>query len=179
MRFHKFATLISILIFPLIFSACADYTTDTAPEILRLHIRANGNGTKDQAVKLLCRDAVTAYLEAELANVTDAETAKKEVKSRLKKLEELCNAVLKREGLSYKSSATVSNQYFPAKTYGNITLPSGYYDAVVITLGEGKGENWWCVVYPPLCYLEAKSEGGDGFKYKSKIAELFEKYFKN
>ncbi|MCL2797128.1 MAG: stage II sporulation protein R [Firmicutes bacterium] len=140
--------------------------------LLRLHIRANSNEASDQAVKLIVRDAVIAYLEEELKSVQDFETAKKEVGKRTNRIRELSDAVLKQEGFSYKSAAKLANEYFPTRVYGDKTVESGYYDALVINLGSGAGDNWWCVIYPPLCYFTAGG-GSEDVVYKSIIAEWF------
>ena len=154
---------------------CDSCASEDNQPLLRLHIRANSNLAADQAVKLVVRDAVIAYLEKELKDVRDFETAKKEVCKRMGRLQEVSDAVLKSEGFSYKSAAKLANEYFPTKTYGEVTVESGYYDALVINLGNGAGDNWWCVIYPPLCYFEAASE--QDVAYKSKIGEIIKKYF--
>jgi len=147
---------------------CGSCAEEEQP-LLRLHIRAHSNAAGDQNVKLVVRDAVIAYLEKELKEVKDFETAKREVGRRVGRIQEIADAVLKNEGFSYKSAAKVANEYFPTRVYGETTVESGYYDALIIDLGSGAGDNWWCVIYPPLCYFDA---GGDGdVAYKSKIGE--------
>ena len=175
---QKVTAVAIFFIFLLIFSACGTHTTtnvQTLAPLLRLHIRANSNQKEDQAVKLLVRDKVSVYLEKELAFVSDFATAKTEIQKRLGKVAEICDAVLKNEGFSYKSSVTFCNEFFPVRSYEGLVVESGYYDAVIIALGTGAGDNWWCVIYPPLCYLEVKSN--EKYTYKSKIAELIEQYF--
>ena len=73
----------------------------------------------------------------------------------------------------YKSRAVLREELFPTRTYDNLTLESGFYDALIVELGEGKGDNWWCVVYPPLCFVES----GHGYVYKSKIVEIIKNFF--
>jgi len=146
-----------------------------SPPLLRLHIRAHSNQSDDQAVKLGVRDAVVAYLESELSAVNDFETAKKEVGKRLARIRKISDGVLTDAGFGYRSAATLANEFFPARTYGGLTVESGYYDGLIICLGDGAGDNWWCVIYPPLCYIETAGE--TDFVYKSKIAEIIKKYF--
>lgn len=153
-----------IIALPIIFLSCTDNNTYSG-ELLRLHIRANSNGKEDQAVKLKVRDSINQYLNDNIA-ATSFSAAYAEIGLRLKKIAAVAEAVLKAEGFNYGATAELSNEYFPTRVYGNVEVKEGYYDALIVKLGEGKGDNWWCVVYPPLCY-------GDKFEYKSIFAELF------
>ena len=176
---RKWSLIAVIFILPILLCGCWDIGNDTGKKIdaqqplLRLHIRANSNEPGDQAVKLEVRDAVCAYFTDELSGVLDFETAKKEVAKRIAWIQRICDGILRDNGFSYQSTANLCNEYFPTRVYGNLTVECGYYDAVVIALGNGTGDNWWCVVYPPLCYLEAESDSD--FMYKSIIAEWWSK----
>ncbi len=177
MKKKKIIALITIIFtFASIFCGCVGNTTKDEPKLIRIHIRADSNEEKAQAVKLKVRDKVSEYLESELDGVNDFETAYKLLETKLKKLKEISDGVLEENGFSYKSNVRLNNEFFPTRSYENVVVESGYYDALIIELGSGKGDNWWCVIYPPLCYLEAKGSGR--VEYKSYIAELFEKYFK-
>lgn len=134
-------------------------------ELLRLHIRANSNDRVDQDVKLKVRDAINDYVSRNIDKTT-FDAAYAEIGERLDELSELASGVLERNGFSYKARAKLANEYFPTRAYKDVTVPEGYYDALIIELGEAKGNNWWCVIYPPLCY-------GENFEYKSIFAELF------
>ena len=81
-----------------------------------------------------------------------------------------------KNGFNYVSNIKINNEYFPTRTYANTTLESGYYDAVIIELGEAEGDNWWCVMYPPLCFVN-KNENNMQIKYKSKIWEWINSLF--
>lgn len=153
-----------ILSFSSIFSACADNNIYDG-ELLRLHIRANSDSACDQAVKLSVRDEVNAYISDNIDKTT-FEDAYNEIARNLSRIEETAVAALERNGYFYGAKARLCNEYFPTRKYKDVTVPEGYYDALVIELGEGKGANWWCVVYPPLCY-------GEEFEYKSFFADLF------
>jgi|AGTN01.2.fsa_nt_gi stage II sporulation protein R len=142
-------------------------------EFIRIHIRANSDAATDQEVKLLVRDALVEYLTPLLANCSDYKDAEKTLSSSLGALEEKADAVLSREGFSYSATVTFGKENFPARSYGELTLDSGIYEALVVSLGEGKGENWWCVAFPPLCFVPS---GGKNIVYKSKILELIKKY---
>ena len=151
---------------PSIFCACIGNNIYDG-ELLRLHIRANSNSSADQGVKLKVRDAVNAYIERNVKKTTFDE-AYADIGARLGIIDEVATEVLRANGFTYSARAKLTNEYFPTRKYGDTTVPDGYYDALIIELGEGKGDNWWCVVYPPLCYGEDEK-----FEYKSFFAELF------
>lgn len=166
-------TLIAILsVVGIIFICCVDTKPVSERELLRLHIRADSNDAVDQNVKLKVRDDVVKFLSVKTKDVKTVNEAYNLLSSLLSELKRIADNRLKAEGMSYTSSVRLSNEYFPTRAYGDLVLGSGYYDALIIELGSGKGDNWWCVVFPPLCYLEAT----DDFAYKSKIKELIEKY---
>lgn len=158
------AVVCIIFYIPFIFSACIDNNTYDG-ELLRLHIRANSNSTADQSVKLKVRDAVNAYIEVNIKKTT-FEEAYAEIGKNLDALSGIATNVLSRNGFAYGARAKLVNEYFPSRMYKDVVVPEGFYDALIIELGEAAGDNWWCVVYPPLCY-------GEDFEYKSFFAELF------
>ena len=147
-----------------IFCGCNDNNIYDG-ELLRLHVRANSNSDRDQAVKLKVRDKVNEYISANIDKTTFDE-AYATIGEALDDLSRIATQALRAEGFSYGARARLSYEYFPTRTYGDVTVPEGYYDAVIIELGEAKGDNWWCVIYPPLCY-------GEKFEYKSFFAEMF------
>lgn len=156
-------------------SACSTHTTiEEGYELLRIHIRANSNDKDDQTVKLLVRDAIAQYLSSNLRNASSLENAKKIVSDKLTTLTAIANGVLRENDKTYESKATLAYEYFPTRSYKDIVVNSGYYDALIISLGEAKGDNWWCVIYPQLCY---QSKGDGKVEYRSKIKELWDKYF--
>lgn len=177
MKKHKiFAVALIIFVLSMIFCGCGSNTINDSYALIRIHIRADSNEKAAQDVKLLVRDSVTEYLSSELKGVTDFDTAYEMLSARLKRIEEIADEVLRSSGFSYSSRARLNNEFFPTRSYEGLVVESGYYDALILELGSGKGDNWWCVVYPPLCYLEA--EGSGKVQYKSYIAELIKKYFK-
>ncbi len=155
---------------------CVSATKDNS-EFLRLHIRADSNSDADQAVKLKVRDAVVNYLTPYLAEVDSAAEAEKLIKSKLPELKALSEKVLADNGFFYGAEAVIRTEEFPTKSYGDVVLESGYYKAVIINLGSGKGDNWWCVAYPPLCFVGEEDDGE--IKYKSLIKEIIEKWRRN
>lgn len=147
-----------------IFSGCKDNNTYNG-KLLRLHIRANSNSAIDQSVKLKVRDAVNEYMTDNIRKSTFDE-AYREIGEKLDILSVIASNVLCSYGFDYGARAKLVNEYFPSRMYCDVTVPEGYYDALIIELGDGKGDNWWCVIYPPLCY-------GEHYRYKSFFAELF------
>lgn len=121
--------------------------------IIRLHVIANSNDQGDQALKLKVRDGIIAYMEDQDDLTTTVET-REYLKSDLDRLETIANGIIASEGYDYTAKAKLGISYIPEKTYGDITFPAGNYEALNITLGEGEGENWWCVIFPPLCLLD-------------------------
>lgn len=170
--YKKLFIVIAVLVFCISFCGCAKNTDDG---LLRLHIRANSNNAADQAVKLKVRDEVVRYLDKELGGIDDLEVAISELNKRTGRIKEIADSVLTQNGFYYGADAHVVNEYFPTRMYEELIVESGYYDALIITLGAGAGDNWWCVIYPPLCYLEVTES--NKVKYKSKIKELIDKYF--
>ena len=142
-------------------------------EYLRIHIRANSNFQSDQEVKYLVKEKLVYYLTPLLAECKTKDKAEIELKKQLENIEKIADDVLIQKGYSYKSRAILREELFPTRTYDNLTLESGFYDALIVELGEGKGDNWWCVVYPPLCFVES----GHGYVYKSKIVEIIKNFF--
>ncbi|MFZ3578597.1 stage II sporulation protein R [Virgibacillus sp. DJP39] len=124
-------------------------------EAIRLRILANSNGDRDQKVKHAVRDAVNASISTWVADITDIKEARKLIQKRLPEIKKIVAETLVKENkepiyeVKYGSNVT-----FPTKLYGSYIYPAGEYEAVLITIGEGKGANWWCVLFPPLCFLD-------------------------
>ena len=165
--------LLSALLFGLVFTFGNTGKAEDPASYLRLHIRANSNSEEDQAVKYLVRDALTAWLTPLVAEAGSKQEALSLVQSNLDEAERIAEAVLLQNGFSYGAEAKLTKEEFPTRVYEGATLPAGVYDAFILELGEGAGDNWWCVVYPPLCFA-----GGEGdIVYKSKILELIRAFF--
>ena len=128
-----------------------------AKEVFRFHVIAESDSAKDQRIKLHVRDAVLCYMKSHMSEAErkSAHSTKAWVKKHQKELVKTADKVLKKEGVSYRTKAEVTTCYFPDKRYGDITFPEGNYEALRITLGNGSGHNWWCVLYPSLCFTNA------------------------
>ncbi len=142
-------------------------------EYLRIHVRANSNLQSEQQVKYKVKDAIVEFLTPYIAECDTKQKAKTLLTERLSQIERVANGVLKENGFNYSAKASVKNEKFPTRIYDGKELKSGFYDALIIELGSGKGDNWWCVVYPPLCFT------GDQVKYsyKSKILQIIRRFY--
>ena len=140
---------------------------NTQSEYLRIHIRANSNSNADQGIKYLVRDEVVDLLTPLVAEYPTKAQAVEGIAEHLYYIEVRAGAVLRKAGFSYGAKAELKTEYFPTRVYGEYTLPAGEYTALILRLGEGAGDNWWCVVYPPLCFA-----GTQDIVYKSKILEI-------
>ena len=125
-----------------------------AQEVLRFHVLANSDSEEDQALKLEVRDSVLTWLEEEMPQNMDVDGTTQWVRSHTEDLEEVSRMTLEENGSDYPVSAAVTTCYFPEKTYGDVTFPAGNYEALRIEIGDADGHNWWCVLYPNLCFLD-------------------------
>ncbi len=148
---------------------------DVSGAYLRVHIRADSNQAEAQAVKYRVRDAVVGFLTPVVAEAETKEEAMRSIGARLKDIERVAEQVLQENGFSYGAKASLRREQFPTRVYGDVTLEAGVYDALILELGTGKGDNWWCVVYPPLCF----TSGNASVVYKSKIMEIIRTFFGN
>ncbi|WP_227937028.1 stage II sporulation protein R [Alkalihalobacillus deserti] len=131
-------------------------------EAIRLRILANSDSIKDQALKRDIRDSVNEAITDMVIDINDLNEAKATIEDNLAMIEGIVEQELINMGINQSYEVSFSEVQFPTKLYGNIVYPAGLYDAVLITLGEGKGENWWCVLFPPLCFLDmANGEATD------------------
>lgn len=166
-------------------AACGQLPRD----VVRLHVVANSNGAEDQAVKLLVRDAVLEEAARWYQGAGSMEEASSQLCTHLQSIAGAARQVLGEQGVGYSATAQMTEMYFPTRDYGDFRLPAGRYRTLRVTLGEGVGKNWWCVVFPSLCLPAATQEealltlpegerqvveGGQGVQVKLKAVELWE-----
>ncbi len=144
-----------------------------AQSYLRVHIRANSNSAEDQEVKYKVRDKVVEFLTPIVAECSTKSEAMEKIGENLDGAAAVADQTLRANGYTYGARASLREEEFPTRVYQNATLAAGVYDALILELGTGKGDNWWCVVYPPLCF----GGGNCKIEYKSKIAEIVNKFF--
>lgn len=127
---------------------------DMASKIIRFHVIANSDSKSDQALKLRVRDKILGYIAPKLKNSKNIEESRKILRENNGEMLKIASSEIRKEGYDYKVNSTLSKVNFPIKTYGNITLPQGKYEAYRIIIGSGQGQNWWCVMFPPLCFVD-------------------------
>lgn len=125
---------------------------EIAGKILRFHVLANSDSKEDQAVKIKVRDAVGHMLEKQLTGVKSRKETERIVAAQMDEIVAVAESTLEENGYTYGAAARLADVKFPVKTYGNYTFPQGTYRALQITLGNGAGHNWWCVLYPNMCF---------------------------
>lgn len=153
-----------------------------ADEVIRLHILADSDSGRDQAIKLALRDVLLPYLHAATLNAATKEEALTALAEQCPSLTDIANAALAQFGADYTATVSVENLYFPIRIYGSQTylspdaviFPPGFYDSVQVVLGDGEGHNWWCLAYPSLCFIDATYDyvPKDSDIYKLKIGTV-------
>lgn len=153
-------TLILLLIIYTIicaFSYVQAVSTDISNSVFRLHVLANSNSDADQALKYKVRDNLLKYMNGFCSNCTSKDEAIKIVTEHQDEFKQVALDTIYNEGYSYDVKINIGNFEFPTKQYGDISLPAGYYDALRVEIGEAKGRNWWCVMFPSLCFIDVSS----------------------
>lgn len=130
---------------------------DSYSGIIRLHVIANSNTKEDQRLKLQVRDGILKEVNG-LEKEEAIENSREYLTAHLTDMEQAARRIIKENGKSYSVQADLGMRWIPEKTYGDMTFPAGNYEALNITIGEGKGENWWCVLFPPLCLIDETQE---------------------
>lgn len=125
--------------------------------VIRFHVKANSDTIPDQNLKLKVKDNVVGYMNQHSSEFTSLEDAKQFIASHDKDLKEIANTVIKNNGYDYAISSSFGLDDFPVKKYGDMSFPSGTYLSYTMYIGSGEGHNWWCVLYPPLCFVDASS----------------------
>ncbi len=131
-----------------------EISTDIANSLLRLHVRANSNSEEDQKLKLKVRDAILKEFKYELSNSQSKEELIKTINKNEDKIIKVAKDVIEKNGYNYDVNLRIDETYIETRQYGDVYLPAGIYDALIIEIGSGEGDNWWCVLFPPLCYVE-------------------------
>lgn len=123
-------------------------------KLIRFHVIANSDSAEDQALKLKVRDKVLEYISPKLKNSRNIDESRKILKDNDEAIRKIAESVISKNSYKYGVKTELSYEKFPVKTYGNITLPQGEYEAYRIIIGSGSGQNWWCVMFPPLCFID-------------------------
>ena len=194
--------LLLVLLFIYTFTCAFSYvnavSSNIQDSVFRLHVIANSNSEEDQNLKYIVRDKVLEYINSISGNQSSKEEIIKLANEHIDKIQEIAENTIKENGYNYEVKLNIGNFAFPTKTYGDISFPAGYYDALKIEIGKAQGQNWWCVMFPPLCFVdvtsgivpeeskeiikenlsdeeyELVSENNNEVRFKFKIVEMFQ-----
>ena len=157
----KTTLLLMFLLFVYVLIAASSYTkavcTDIANNVFRLHVIANSDSEEDQKLKYIVRDCILSYVNGILENINNKEDVALTINNHIDEIKNIAQQAVYNEGFTYDVEIEVGNFKFPTKTYGNISLPPGLYDALRVKIGNASGKNWWCVMFPPLCFVDVSS----------------------
>ena len=165
-----FTAILSVfLLFSMMVTYARNVQTDIAQSILRLHVIANSDDDYDQDLKLAVRDRIVKETKHLFENSTSPEETKQIASENFELFQSAAKSEILAQGYDYDVNVSIGSFMFPSKVYGDVCLPAGYYDALKIVIGSGNGENWWCVLFPPLCFVdgvnaELPSEAKDSLK---------------
>ena len=159
-KIKHFALLIILLfIYTIIcaFSYVNAVSTNIENSVFRLHVIANSDSYEDQNLKYIVRDKVLEYINTISSDATSKEEVISSANENIDKIQKIAEDTIYENGYNYPVTLSIGNFAFPTKTYGDISFPAGFYDALKIEIGEAKGQNWWCVMFPPLCFVDVTS----------------------
>ena len=160
LKFKRFCIL-SLLLILYIFVSAISYTNavcmDISDNVFRLHVIANSDSKEDQNLKYIVRDNVLDYVAQISTTASSKEDIINILQNHLTQIEAIALDTIRKNGFDYSVCVEIGNFSFPTKKYGDIILPPGYYDSLKIQIGEATGQNWWCVMFPPLCFVDVTS----------------------
>lgn len=146
-------------------------------QYLRIHIRANSNLTQDQDIKYEIKNQLVQALYPIVATSNTKQALENNIQKNKAYLTQIAQDCLHKANLNYKVTISLNSEYFPTRVYNqDVVLKSGVYDALIVELGEAKGDNWWCVIYPPLCFINVNYNGSQKITYKSRIYEIIKNF---
>ena len=153
----KFILIITFLIFIYTFICAYNYvyavSTNLSDSVFRLHIIANSDSKEDQDLKYIVRDNLIQYMVKLCENCSSKTEVIEIAKNNISNFKQIAEDTVKEQGVSYDVNVEIGNFEFPTKSYGDISFPAGYYDALKVKIGNSSGQNWWCVMFPPLCFV--------------------------
>lgn len=135
--------------------AAAYYQKDIGERLIRLHVLANSDSDEDQQLKMKVKEDIVGFAAPLFADSQSIEETREIIHKNMENFRRIAKNRIEEEGFNYEVTVSCEKRYFPVKTYGQLTLPKGEYEALVVEIGEAKGKNWWCVLFPPLCFVDA------------------------
>lgn len=146
--------LFSIFIFTCAYSYVLAISDNLYNSVFRLHVIANSDSEGDQTLKYIVRDGLIDYMNNNCNNLFNKDEVVMYAKNNISNLQKVAEDIIQEQGFNYPVTVEIGNFEFPTKKYGDITFPAGFYDALRVKIGESSGKNWWCVMFPPLCFVE-------------------------
>ena len=160
-NYSRICLILIFLLFIYIIFRAQSYSNAVSSElsnsVFRLHVLANSDSEEDQQLKLKVRDALLSYMNTLSSNCNTKEEAIQIATQHQNEFQTIAENVIVENGYNYPVQIKINNFYFPTKSYGDISLPAGYYDALRVEIGNAKGKNWWCVMFPSLCFIDISS----------------------
>lgn len=156
-RIFVILILLSLFILISAISYVDAVSNNIADSVFRLHVIANSDSKEDQELKLKVRDELLSYMNIISKDSTSKQEAMQIVNEHKEEFTQIAKKVIKENGYNYTVNVQIGKADFPTKYYGDITLPAGTYDALKVQIGEAKGQNWWCVMFPPLCFVDVST----------------------
>ncbi|MHB9942375.1 stage II sporulation protein R [Clostridium sporogenes] len=138
----------------LIYGSTSSEQKNISNKIIRFHVLANSDSIEDQSLKLKVKDEIIKHMMPKLDKSNSIDESRKILKENDKEIKKIAENIINKNGYKYSVNTYLGQEQFPIKTYGNITLPQGQYEAYKIVIGNGQGQNWWCVMFPPLCFVD-------------------------
>lgn len=158
MKTFKRLTLIFFLLIAFIIVSAISYASaiseNISNSVFRLHVIANSDSEEDQNLKYIVRDKLLEYMNTLTSGITSKDAAIEIAKAHEKDFYNIAKKTIKENGYAYDVKVEIGNSYFPTKYYGDISLPAGFYDSLKVEIGNASGQNWWCVMFPPLCFVD-------------------------
>ena len=188
-------TLCRVVAAAFFIAVCVSFSTfensceELRGDVLRIHIIANSDSAADQSLKLSVRDAVLSALSPLFCGASSKSEEEQITRENLRRAQETAQAAVRESGFDYDVKAELKNTFFDTRYYDNFTMPAGYYDALTVTIGDGKGQNFWCVLYPALCVGAGTKEEmkenlsedeygvitAENVEYRFKVVEYYQK----
>lgn len=156
-RIFVILILLSLFILISAISYVDAVSNNIADSVFRLHVIANSDSKEDQELKLKVRDELLSYMNIISKDSTSKQEAMQIANEHKEEFTQIAEKVIKENGYNYTVNVQIGKADFPTKYYGDITLPAGTYDALKVQIGEAKGQNWWCVMFPPLCFVDVST----------------------
>ena len=154
---NKFISIVKSSVFKRLISAISyvsAVSNNIANGVFRLHVIANSDSPEDQNLKYIVRDELIKYMNTLAKDCTSKQEVIEIAQNNISNFENIAKKTIQDNGFNYNVTVEIGNFDFPTKTYGDITLPAGTYDSLKIKIGKSEGQNWWCVMFPPLCFVD-------------------------